>query len=79
VFRVAEPLIDYMLSLDGNGTLDQSFGQRNNDGTNDIQGASGREVFAALQSQIGPADEGCIGRHRNHRVWMEGRHRNLFA
>src|SRR5580700_6503753 len=67
VFRVADCLIDYMLSLTGNGdvrSLNPLVGETNDGVLNDIQGRhSGHdEVFGAIQSaQSGPIDEGCVG------------------
>jgi D-aminopeptidase len=67
VFRVADALIDYMLSLDGNAqvrSINPVVGETNDGALNDIQGRhSGHdEVFAALQSaKSGPVEEGCVG------------------
>jgi D-aminopeptidase len=67
VFRVADALIDYMLSLDGNAevrSINPLVGETNDGALNDIQGRhSGHsEVFAALQSaKAGAVDEGCVG------------------
>lgn len=67
VFRVADALIDYMLSLDGNAqvrSINPVVGETNDGVLNDIQGRhSGHdEVFAALQSaKSGAVDEGCVG------------------
>jgi D-aminopeptidase len=67
VFRVADALIDYMLSLDGNSdvrSINPLVGETNDGVLNDIQGRhSGHdEVFAALQSaKSGPVEEGCVG------------------
>ena len=67
VFRVADALIDYMLSLEGNAqvrSINPVVGETNDGVLNDIQGRhSGHdEVFAALQSaKSGPVDEGCVG------------------
>jgi D-aminopeptidase len=67
VFRVADALIDYMLSLEGNAqvrSINPVVGETNDSVLNDIQGRhSGHdEVFAALQSaKSGPVDEGCVG------------------
>ena len=79
-------LIDYMLALDGNAqvrSMNPLVGETNDGVLNDIQGRhSGHdEVFAAFRAP-NPArfDEGCgRRRHRDHRVWMERRHRNLVA
>ena len=67
VFRVADALIDYVLSLEGNAqvrSINPVVGETNDGVLNDIQGRhSGHdEVFAALQSaKSGPVDEGCVG------------------
>jgi D-aminopeptidase len=67
VFRVADALIDYMLSLEGNAqvrSMNPVVGETNDGVLNDIQGRhSGHdEVFAALQSaKSGIVDEGCVG------------------
>jgi D-aminopeptidase len=67
VFRIADALIDYMLSLDGNAevrSINPLVGETNDGTLNDIQGrhSGHNEVFAALQSaKSGPVDEGCIG------------------
>ena len=67
VFRVADALIDYMLSLDGNTqvrSINPVVGETNDGVLNDIQGRhSGHdEVFAALQgAKSGAVDEGSVG------------------
>jgi D-aminopeptidase len=67
VFRVADALIDYMLSLEGNAqvrSINPVVGETNDGVLNDIQGRhSGHdEVFAALQSaKSGRVEEGCVG------------------
>lgn len=67
VFRVADALIDYMLTLDGNArirSINPVVGETNDGTLNDIQGRySGHDqVFAALQSAgSGPVEEGCVG------------------
>ena len=67
VFRVADALIDYMLSLDSNAevrSINPLVGETNDGVLNDIQGrhSGHNEVFAALQSaKSGPVDEGCVG------------------
>ena len=66
-FRVADALIDYMLTLDGNAqvrSINPLVGETNDGSLNDIQGRhSGHdEVFAALQSaKSGAVEEGCVG------------------
>lgn len=67
VFRVADELINYMLSLDGNAqvrSINPLVGETNDGVLNDIQGrhVGHNEVFAALQSaKSGPVEEGCVG------------------
>lgn len=67
VFRVADSLIDYMLSLDGNAqvrSVNPLVGETNDGVLNDIQGrhCGHNEVFAALQSaKFGAVEEGCVG------------------
>ncbi len=67
VFRVADELINYMLSLDGNQqvrSINPLVGETNDGVLNDIQGrhVGHNEVFAALQSATGRAvEEGCVG------------------
>ncbi len=67
VFRVADSLIDYMLSLDGNAqvrSINPLVGETNDGVLNDIQGrhSGHNEVFAALQSaKSGAVEEGCVG------------------
>lgn len=67
VFRVADELINYMLSLDGNAevrSINPLVGETNDGVLNDIQGrhVGHNEVFAALQSAAGgAAQEGCVG------------------
>ncbi|PYT14666.1 MAG: aminopeptidase [Acidobacteria bacterium] len=66
-FRVADALIDYMLTLDGNRDLrsiNPLVGETNDGTLNDIQGRySGHdEVFAAIQgANSGDVEEGCVG------------------
>jgi D-aminopeptidase len=66
-FRVADALIDYMLSLDGNRevrSINPLVGETNDGTLNDIQGRhSGHdEVFGAIQGAKGGAvAEGCVG------------------
>jgi D-aminopeptidase len=67
VFRVADELINYMLSLGGNAqvrSINPLVGETNDGVLNDIQGRHVRhnEVFAALQSaKPGAVEEGCVG------------------
>ena len=67
VFRVADELINYMLSLDGYAqvrSINPLVGETNDGVLNDIQGrhVGHNEVFAALQSaKEGPVEEGSIG------------------
>jgi D-aminopeptidase len=67
VFRVADELISYMLSLDGNAevrSINPLVGETNDGVLNDIQGrhVGHNEVFAALQSaSSGAVQEGCVG------------------
>jgi D-aminopeptidase len=67
VFRVADELINYMLSLDGNAqvrSINPLVGETNDGVLNDIQGrhVGHNEVFAALQSAKAAAvEEGCVG------------------
>jgi D-aminopeptidase len=67
VFRVADELINYMLSLEGNGqvrSINPLVGETNDGVLNDIQGrhVGHNEVFAALQSaKSGPVEEGAVG------------------
>ena len=67
VFRVADALIDYMLSIEGNSqvrSINPVVGETNDGVLNEIQGrhSGHNEVFAALQSaRSGPIDEGCVG------------------
>src|ERR1700729_967299 len=67
VFRVADELINYMLSLDGNSqvrSINPVVGETNDGVLNDIQGrhVGHNEVFAALQSASGgPVEEGSVG------------------
>lgn len=67
VFRVADELINYMLSLDGNAqvrSINPVVGETNDGVLNDIQGrhVGHNEVFAALQgAKSGTVDEGCVG------------------
>ncbi|HDL18241.1 MAG TPA: S58 family peptidase [Bacteroidetes bacterium] len=67
VFRVADALIDYMLSLPGNEdvrSINPVVGETNDGRLNDIQKrAVGKEqVFAALRdAKSGPVDEGNVG------------------
>ena len=67
VFRVADSLVDYMLSLDGNAqvrSINPLVGETNDGVLNDIQGrhSGHNEVFGALQgAKSGPVDEGCVG------------------
>ncbi len=67
VFRVADALIDYMLSLDGNAqvrSINPLVGETNDGVLNDVQGrhSGHNEVFAALQSaKSGAIEEGCVG------------------
>jgi len=67
VFRVADELIGYMLSLDGNAevrSLNPLVGETNDGVLNDIQGrhSGHNEVFAAIQSAKSEAvEEGCVG------------------
>jgi D-aminopeptidase len=67
VFRVADELINYMLSLDGNAqvrSINPLVGETNDGVLNDIQGrhVGHNEVFAALQSAAsGAVEEGCVG------------------
>jgi len=67
VFRVADELINYMLSLDGNAevrSINPLVGETNDGVLNDIQGrhVGHNEVFAALQSATsGVVEEGCVG------------------
>jgi D-aminopeptidase len=66
-FRVADCLIDYMLTLDGNHdvrSINPLVGETNDGILNDIQGRhSGHdEVFGALQgAKSGAVEEGCVG------------------
>jgi D-aminopeptidase len=66
-FRVADALIDYMLTLDGNAqvrSINPLVGETNDGVLNDIQGrhSGHNEVFAALQgAKSGAVDEGCVG------------------
>ncbi len=67
VFRVADELINYMLSLDGNAqvrSINPLVGETNDGVLNDIQGrhSGHNEVFAAIQSaKSGAVPEGCVG------------------
>lgn len=67
VFRVADELINYMLTLDGNErirSINPVVGETNDGVLNDIQGrhTGHNEVFAALQSaKSGAVEEGCVG------------------
>ncbi len=67
VFRVADELINYMLSLDGNAqvrSINPLVGETNDGVLNDIQGrhVGHNEVFAALQSaKSGAVEEGSVG------------------
>ncbi len=67
VFRVADSLIDYMLSLDGNEqirSINPLVGETNDGVLNDIQGRhSGHDqVFGAVQgAKSGAVEEGCVG------------------
>ena len=67
VFRVADELINYMLSLDGNSqvrSINPVVGETNDSVLNDIQGrhVGHNEVFAALQSaKSGEVEEGSVG------------------
>jgi len=67
VFRVADELINYMLSLDGNAqvrSINPLVGETNDGVLNDIQGrhVGHNQVFAALQSAAsGAVEEGCVG------------------
>jgi D-aminopeptidase len=67
VFRIADELINYMLSLDGNAqvrSINPLVGETNDGVLNDIQGrhVGHNEVFAALQSAAsGAVEEGCVG------------------
>ena len=67
VFRVADALIDYMLTLDGNHdvrSINPLVGETNDGVLNDIQGRySGHdEVFGAIQgAKSGAVEEGCVG------------------
>jgi len=67
VFRVADELINYMLTLDGNAevrSINPLVGETNDGALNDIQGrhVGHNEVFAALQSATsGAVEEGCVG------------------
>lgn len=67
VFRVADELIDYMLSLDGNPnvrSINPVVGETNDGVLNDIQGrhSGHNEVFAAIQgAKSGAVEEGCVG------------------
>ena len=66
-FKVADCLIDYMLSLPGNNdvrSINPLVGETNDGVLNDIQGRhSGHdEVFGAIQSaKSGAVEEGCVG------------------
>lgn len=64
-FKVADCLIDYMLSLNGNvRSINPLVGETNDGVLNDIQGRhSGHdEVFGAIQNaRTGAVDEGCVG------------------
>lgn len=66
-FRVADSLIDYMLTLDGNRdvrSINPLVGETNDGVLNDIQGryTGHNEVFGAIQNAKGGAmDEGCVG------------------
>jgi D-aminopeptidase len=66
-FRVADCLIDYMLTLDGNHdvrSINPLVGETNDGVLNDIQGRhSGHdEVFGAIQgAKSGEVAEGCVG------------------
>src|SRR6266404_654232 len=67
VFRVADAVIDYMLTVPGNSevrSINPLVGETNDGVLNDIQGRhSGHaEVFAAIQSaKSGAVEEGCVG------------------
>ncbi|HTB13215.1 MAG TPA: P1 family peptidase [Bryobacteraceae bacterium] len=67
VFRVADELINYMLSLNGNAdvrSINPLVGETNDGVLNDIQGrhVGHNEVFAAVQSAKSAAvEEGCVG------------------
>jgi len=67
VFRVADELINYMLSLEGNAqvrSINPLVGETNDGVLNDIQGrhSGHNEVFAALQSATaGAVEEGSVG------------------
>jgi D-aminopeptidase len=66
-FKVADCLIDYMLSLPGNNDLrsiNPLVGETNDGVLNDIQGrhCGHDEVFGAIQSaKSGAVEEGCVG------------------
>jgi D-aminopeptidase len=66
-FRVADSLIDYMLTLDGNRdvrSINPLVGETNDGVLNDIQGryTGHNEVFGAIQNaKSGAIDEGCVG------------------
>jgi D-aminopeptidase len=66
-FKVADSLIDYMLSLPGNSdvrSINPLVGETNDGVLNDIQGRySGHdEVFGAIQAaKTGEVEEGCVG------------------
>jgi len=66
-FRVADCLIDYMLTLDGNHdvrSINPLVGETNDGVLNDIQGRySGHDqVFGAIQgAKSGAVEEGCVG------------------
>jgi D-aminopeptidase len=85
-FRVADELINYMLTLDGNQdvrSINPLVGETNDGVLNDIQGRhSGHNEVSRGDSGSGGWC-GCRrmrGRgHRNHRVRMEGRHRDVVA
>lgn len=67
VFRVADELINYMLSLEGNTqvrSINPLVGETNDGVLNDIQGrhVGHNEVFAAIQgAKSGAVEEGCVG------------------
>ncbi|HYL75957.1 MAG TPA: P1 family peptidase [Bryobacteraceae bacterium] len=67
VWRVADALVDYMLALPGNETvqsINPLVGETNDGHLNDIRGRHvGRdEVFAAIRSaKTGPVEEGAVG------------------
>lgn len=65
--RVADALLDYMLSLPGNEqvrSINPLVAETNDGWLNDIRGrhAGGREVFAAIrEAREGPVEEGAVG------------------